>query len=207
MKYITFTFENTEIDLWFQPTAKYHDRINKFVALAVSPETVSGIAQCTKTTYAKLEAYIHKEQTTGNPSHPNFVEFMKELVNDGATILPDYPINPRDGVFKLDLFIRLTPTAYANGIMPVGSLNSVGMGAEGDAPEGVQRTWEQWCNMTRNGEFNHENETHKFMVYHTHGVSKPTHNEFAVILNHTASGFKLLSPNEFIAQKTLDTPE
>lgn len=201
MKQIVMTFP---LALYWQPEAKYHGNINKFIIGGISPRTVTGEVRVTMTTYAALEQFISAEHETGNPDHPGFVDFIKQLVNDGVQLLTEYPFKRGEGVFRLDLFVRVTNHAFSNGTLPAGALESLGTGAEGDAPEGQLRTWEQWVNMTRNGEVNHQNDTHKFFSYHTFGNSRPTHDQFAAILNHTASGFKLLSPNEYIAQRAED---
>jgi hypothetical protein len=203
MKYIAMTFP---LSAYWQPEAPYHGNINKFIIGGISPKTVTGEVSVTLTTYEDLERFIAAEHATGNEAHPDYVDFMKQLVNDGVTLLPDYPLSPKIGSFKLAFFIRLTPNAYENGLMPVGSHQSVGTGAVGDAAEGAQRTWQQWVNATREGNVSHENETHKFVAYYTFGVSQPTHDEYAALLNHTASGFKVVSPNEYIAQRTEDQP-
>lgn len=201
MKYIVMTFPRA---LYWQPDAPYHGNINKFIIGGVSPKTVTGEVRVTMTTYEALEEFIAAEQETGNINHPGFVDFMKQLVNDGVLLLPDYPFRRGKGYFKLDFVVRVTNTAFASGKVPSGGLQSLGTGEEGDAPEGQLRTWQQWVNMTRIGQINHENETHKFFTYHTFGNSTPTHAEFVAILNHTASGFKLLSMNEYNAQLATD---
>ena len=192
--------------IFWDETSKYNKLINKFVIAGISPDTLVGKQPFTVTTYQKIEGFIALQQAYSDALFPSYVDFFKEMLNDGVQTVCNHNMRGKASV-NIDFFIKLTNAKYTSNLTPVGLIGSLGTGTgeEGDAEADVQRTWEQWNNFAQNGQILHSNDTHKFLPCWANGNKKAmTTDHYKAFLNHTVVGYEVLSPNDFQAQLALD---
>lgn len=174
--------------LYWDSSAKYHNEVNKFVIGGVSPATVTGEEQYTVTDQNTLEKYIKNQKEFSNANYPDFVQLIKQLLDDGVLLIPNWRnkgIN-KTAYFSLFFFVKISISELDQSV-PSGIAFYT---------EGETITWREWMNLTGQG-FVFETPFHKYIAF-----SAQTSDEYKALLSHLNAGkdlnnFNVLSSTEF----------